>query len=85
MTATITDLSVDPDFDFCDHSGPAQVRIDWDDGTIETLALNLTDTPSNQTFQHTYSAGGSYTVTYYIWDNADTWWLTSPNMNITVP
>jgi len=84
--ATITDLTVDPDYNFCDHSGPGQVRIVWGDGTDEILSINLTDSPSNQQFVHTYPNSNNRTIQYYIWDNADTWWRQlSPNLSVSFP
>ncbi|MHB1349090.1 MAG: CxxxxCH/CxxCH domain c-type cytochrome [Desulfobulbaceae bacterium] len=85
-TLTLTDLTVDPDYNFCGHSGSAQVRIVWGDGETTLAAIALTDQPSNQTFVHTYSTSGTKTLQYYIWDNADTWWKQlSPNPQVLIP
>ena len=85
-TVTLTDLTVDPDYNYCGHSGNAQVRIVWGDGQTTLTTIALTDQPSNQTFTHTYSTSGTKTLQYYIWDNADTWWVQlSPNPQVVVP
>jgi hypothetical protein len=69
-TVTITDLSVDPDFDLCGHTGPGTVTIHWGDGTTTQDALNLTDQPSGQVFTHTYGSPGTRTIIYAVEDNA---------------
>ncbi|MEW6520650.1 MAG: hypothetical protein AB1461_14690 [Thermodesulfobacteriota bacterium] len=85
-TVTLTDLSVDPDFDACGHSGPGSVRIVWRDGATDVLPLALTDAPSGQTFSHTYSSGGTRYVQYYVSDNAGSSYIAvSPNIQVAVP
>jgi hypothetical protein len=66
MTVTLTDLSYDADYNLCNHSGPGSITIDWNDGTKTNQALNLTDKPSKQIFQHTYAFPGTYARTFYL-------------------
>ncbi|MBU4261816.1 MAG: hypothetical protein KKC76_08055 [Proteobacteria bacterium] len=83
---TLTDLSTDADFDACGHSGPGNARIVWRDGATDILPLDLTDTPSGQTFSHTYASGGNRYVQYYVSDNAGSSYIAiSPNILVAVP
>jgi len=83
---TLTDLSTDTDFDACGHSGPGSVRIVWRDGATDILPLYLNDTPSGQTFSHTYTSGGNRYVQYYVSDNAGSSYIAiSPNILVAVP
>jgi len=73
LTVTLTDLSYDPDYNQCGHSGPGSITVQWGDGNTETHSINLTNTPSNQTYTHTYSISGSsqtFNVLTSVTDNA---------------
>ncbi len=63
---TLTDLSYDPDYNSCGHSGPGTIYIDWNDGTTTKQAISLTDKPSNVAFQHTYNFLGTNPKTFYL-------------------
>jgi PKD repeat protein len=84
-TATLTDLSYDPDYNQCDHTGSGTIYIDWGDYTNETFTINLTNAPSNRTFSHTYSTAnaGTHRVSQQIKDNAGA--AASVTTNVTVP
>lgn len=86
-TVTITDLSIDSDFDACGHSGSGFARINWRDGVTDSeLPLNLSGSPSGQTFSHTYTTAGTRYVQYYVRDNGGSSYITlSPNIQVVVP
>lgn len=85
-TVTLTDMSIDPDFDACGHAGPGSARIVWRDGATDVLPLNLTAAPSGQTFSHTYTSGGTRYVQYSVSDNAGSSAIAlSPNIQVVVP
>ncbi len=67
LTATLTDISYDPDFD-C-YGGDGTITINWGDGNSLSAPLGLTNTGSNQLFTHTYGAAGTYRVSHLIRDN----------------
>lgn len=71
LTATLSDLSTDPDYNICEHSGPARVVINWGDGSNTDQEFNLTATPSNRQFTHVYpDTPNNYIFRYTIYDNA---------------
>lgn len=71
LSATITDLSSDPDHDLCAHSGAGRVVIDWGDGQVLDQPLVLGSAPSNQSFSHSYpDTPGNYILQYTVYDNA---------------
>ena len=87
-TATLTDLSYDPDFNLYGHSGNGTIRISWGDGSpTQVQSIALTDSPSNVQFTHTYAGTGTntFTVTHAITDNAGGGPVSSPNVLVTVP
>lgn len=59
-TVTLTDLSYDPDYNTCGHSGSGQIKVQWNDAynnsPITTEMVNLTGSPSNRIFTYTYSS-----------------------------
>jgi predicted CxxxxCH...CXXCH cytochrome family protein len=64
---TVTDHSYDPDWNAwhaCGLGGPAQIEINWGDGSIDDYSANLTDTPANTSYTHTYYT--SYIGTIYV-------------------
>ncbi|MDA8105033.1 MAG: CxxxxCH/CxxCH domain-containing protein [Nitrospiraceae bacterium] len=70
MTVTLTDLSYDPDYNQCGHSGQGLISILWGDGTNTTTNIDFIDMPSNQIFLHTYTAPGTYYLYHSVKDNA---------------
>jgi hypothetical protein len=69
-TATLVDRSTDSDFDTCGHGGgPGSTTILWGDSSRTDAPLQLTRTPSGQSFSHTYGIKTSYSITYYARDN----------------
>lgn len=86
-TAALTDLSYDPDYDQCGHSGPGKIVILWGNLNARTeQAIDLTDTPSNQIFSYTYPArAGIYLVSHYVSDNATTTLSLSSKTQIKLP
>jgi PKD repeat protein len=87
-TVTLTDLSYDPDYNTCGHSGPGSIEILWGDmyggNPRTTEAINLTNAPSNKTYTHTYSTVAKITANIYenIRDNAGTLKTKSRAINI---
>lgn len=74
-TVALTDLSYDPDYNQCGHSGAGEITILWGSprwaGPTATIEpINLTDIPSNQVYYHTYPGNGVYTISHYVRDNA---------------
>jgi predicted CxxxxCH...CXXCH cytochrome family protein len=88
LTATLTDLSYDTDYNGCGHSGgPGMIRINWGDGSaLLYQSLNLTDSPSNAVFTHSYVCSGScmYTIQHSVTDNSGAV-ASSQNVSVTVP
>lgn len=87
MTATLTDLSRDADYNSCGHSGPGTVYIDWNDGTASvTQSIDLTDAPSNTVFRHVYQNAGTYNIVYQVRDNSgDYTYPQIPRLTVQVP
>lgn len=70
MTVTLTDLSYDPDYNQCGHSGPGIISILWGDNTNTTTTnFMMTDTPSHHIFTHTYANPGNYWIYHSVRDN----------------
>ncbi|MEJ2696203.1 MAG: CxxxxCH/CxxCH domain-containing protein [Candidatus Sulfobium sp.] len=87
-TVTLTDLSYDPDYNLCGHSGSGIISISWGDGTpVMTRSINLTDSPSNIGFSHTYYCSSTcrFTVQHYVTDNSGAGPISSGNIQVTVP
>jgi predicted CxxxxCH...CXXCH cytochrome family protein len=87
-TVTLTDLSYDPDYNLCGHSGPGVISITWGDGTpTMTQSINLTDSPSNVVFSHTYNCSSTclFTIQHYITDNSGAGPISSGNVQVAVP
>jgi hypothetical protein len=72
-TMSLTDLSYDPDYNECGHTGTGVITIHWGDGTTTLSAIDLTGAPSNQVFTHTYPTLSSrdYTIQHFVKDNAN--------------
>ncbi len=86
LTVTLTDQSLDPDYNTCGHSGDGRAMIDWGPGGYVTYALPLTDSPSGRQFSYTYSSPGTYTIRYGVYDNVITYPVfLAPNLSVTVP
>ena len=83
-TATLTDLSTDPDYNSCGHSGPGSITVLWGGGQRTDAPLTLTDTPTNQTFTHTYIYRGTYYLSYFVLDNGSYKVQVLPNETITI-
>ena len=71
FTVTLTDRSIDPDYNTCGHSGSAQETINWGNGTTSSANVNLTDSPSNFVFTKTYTTASTYNITHTVKDNAN--------------
>jgi len=85
-TVTLTDLSYDPDYNLCGHSGSGIISISWGDGTpAMSQSINLTDSPSNIEFSHTYGNKSTYTIQHYITDNSGAGPVFSGNIQVVVP
>jgi predicted CxxxxCH...CXXCH cytochrome family protein len=87
-TVTLTDLSYDTDYNLCGHSGPGSITIVWGDGTpAATQSLNLTDSPSNAVFTHTYTCSTTctFTIQHSVKDNSNAGPVFSNNVQVTVP
>jgi predicted CxxxxCH...CXXCH cytochrome family protein len=91
MTATLTDLSSDADYNLCGHTGAGLIYIDWGDGKTTSQAISLTDKPSNLPFEHTYNFPGmdpqTFYLTHYVKDNvgALVWEAGSIPVKVTPP
>ena len=70
-TVTLTDLSIDPDYNVCGHAGNAQESINWGNATTSSAIVSLTDSPSHYVFSKTYTAAGTYNITHTVKDNAN--------------
>jgi hypothetical protein len=84
-TVTLTDLSYDPDYNQCGHTGAGKIIIYWADGTTTNQPINLTDQPLNQDFSHTYTTASTYYLTYYIYDNSGAYSTPGKTIVVTVP
>lgn len=86
-TVTLRDLSRDPDYNLCGHSGPGQIRIYWNlTGSLTTLTpINLTDLPSNQDIAYTYAASGINVVRHQVMDNQNVWASSTGRATVRVP
>lgn len=87
-TVTLTDLSYDTDYNLCGHSGPGSITIVWGDGTpAVTQPLDLTNSPSNAVFTHTYTCSGTctFTIQHSVKDNSNAGPVYSGNVQVTVP
>jgi predicted CxxxxCH...CXXCH cytochrome family protein len=89
LTVTFTDQSFDTDYNYCGHSGPGRVIIDWGPGGWVDYGniLNLTDTPSGQVIgSYTYASPGTYTINYGVYDNVITYpEFTQKTVTVTIP
>ncbi len=84
-TVTLTDLSYDPDYNTCGHSGAGKIYVDWGDGTTISQSISLTDNPSNQVYSHTYAMKGTFHLIHKVTDNAG-YTAFDPNLiTVTVP
>lgn len=71
QTVTLTDLSIDPDYNECGHSGTGTISISWNDSSATLIQpLALTDSPSGTIFRHTYQTAGTYSISVQILDNS---------------
>jgi predicted CxxxxCH...CXXCH cytochrome family protein len=87
LTATLTDLSSDTDFNSCGHTGAGRIQITWGDGSAAfSQSLSLTASPSNAVFSHTYSCSTTctYTIQHSVVDNSGVA-ASSANTQVTVP
>jgi len=71
FTVTLTDLSIDPDYNTCGHAGNAQETINWGNGTTSSANVSLTNSPSNYVFTKTYTTASTYNITHTVKDNAN--------------
>lgn len=86
-TAALTDLSYDPDYNQCGHTGAGRITILWGYLTARTdLPIDLTDSPSNQVYSYTYpTRSGTYLVSHYVKDNATATATLSSKTQIKLP
>ncbi len=68
-TVTFIDMSYDPDYNLCGHSGAGSIYISWADGSSTNQSINLTDKPSNQVYSHTYTRASTFYLTHAVYDN----------------
>ncbi len=71
-TVTFTDLSTDPDYNTCDHSGNGQIRVTWGTtGYVDAVAnVALSTVPSGTVITRTFSSSTSMNVVHAVTDNA---------------
>lgn len=84
-TVTLTDQSLDPDYNSCGHIGPGRIIVDWGPGGYVTYDTDLSDSPSGARFNYTYTSPGTYTIRYGVYDNVITYPEFHPNISVTVP
>lgn len=84
-TVTLTDLSRDPDYNTCGHSGSGSITIQWGDGKSTSSSINLTAAPSNIPYTHVYTSAGTYTISHFVSDNALSATIQStPNASVSI-
>jgi hypothetical protein len=83
-TVTLTDLSYDPDYNTCGHSGTGTIQINWGTDKVQTAAINLTGSPSNQVYQYTFSTSGTKSIQHFITDNTGSK-VNSAVQNVVLP
>jgi len=73
-TVTLTDLSTDPDYNTCDHSGNGQIKVSWGTtGYVDTVPnASLSSLPTNTVIARTFSSSTSMNVVHSVTDNAGT-------------
>ncbi len=84
-TVTFTDLSYDPDYNTCGHSGAGKIYVNWGDGATTNQSISLTDNPSNQVYSHTYTRATTYYLTHAVTDNAGYAANDPKSMTVKVP
>jgi hypothetical protein len=84
-TVTLTDLSVDPDYNTCGHSGNGRITVNWyGTGLVDARDVALTDTPSNAVFTRSFPGfSGTIKVIHTVRDNGGS--EVSKVTNIIVP
>ena len=89
-TVTLRDLSYDLDYNTCGHAGQGRMMIYWRDSVnnLTSQLYDLTGSPSNAIFTHTYPSTtpeGVKDLAIYLTDNANTRVLLSPAISVKVP
>ena len=84
-TVTLTDLSTDPDYNTCGHSGNGELSVNWKGrGVVDTKPVAFSDTPSNTVITRSFPGfAGTIDVLQTVKDNAGT--FVSKTTKITVP
>ncbi len=89
LTVTLTELSFDPDFDTCGHSGgPGSIFIRWLVGADVNEPLALAAVPTPRAYTYTYPAPPSgtrlYNLIHRVRDNSGTY-SRQVSISVTVP
>jgi len=88
-TVTVTDYSVDPDYNSCGHAGQGTILVQWGAAGVpdSTISADLTNSPPavGRTISHTYTAPGTYLVKHGVKDNVPSPYVYSGNTPVTVP
>jgi len=84
-TVTLTDLSTDPDYNTCGHSGNGELSVNWKGrGLVDTKSVAFTDSPSNAVITRSFPGfSGTIDVLHTVKDNAGAY--VSKTTTITVP